>query len=814
MILDLRYGIRTLLKAPGFALVALLTLALGIGANTAVFSLAHAIFLAPLPFPDDERLVVLGEQRGSSGAASLPLSGHEYVAWNTQNRSFDRIALVHRAGLTLTGAGDPASIEVASVSRDFFPVLGVRPSLGRAFEADDAGPGADRAVVLSDALWRRRFRANPAIVGQSVALDDEMYTVVGVMPALPAALAPDAWLPLDVPAQARAVGRHNLNAIGRLRSGVTLERARADLELISARLARELPRDNTDHHPKLTSLRESLVGDVRAAWRLLLLAVGFVLLIACANVANLLLTRGAHRQKEIAVRLALGAGRARVIRQLLVESVLLAFLGGTLGLLFAAWIVDLVPRITSVSLPLADTARLDWFALAFAFGISLTTGLVAGLAPAMRCSHQHVARLKEGTRMSDDRGRSRLRATLVGTEVALTTVLLLGAGLMIHSFARLVSVDPGFRTDHALVVPVDLPGARYASAAQQREFYDRLLAKLQATPGVERVGATSHLPLGGSDNWMAFSIEGRPAPPPGQALTAAVRTVTPDYFRALGIPLEQGRFFDTRDARLSVPLIRWYPQQPAPPDADKPQAIPVALVSDATARQYWPGENPVGKRIRLLFSPEITIVGVVGDVKHNELSAPAYPHIYLAHNQEPWSSVSFVIRTTGAPAQVGPAVRERLRAMDPSLPVSVRTLDDVVDASVGRPRFYAVLIGLFGTVALGLAIVGIVGVVGYVVTQRTKEIGVRIALGAQRGEILRLVVRQGMQPIAVGMCAGVIAGFVLMRFIRSLLFRVDPTDPLTLALAVLVMTGVALLACWVPARRAAGLDPVTALRGE
>jgi putative ABC transport system permease protein len=814
MFLDLRYGIRTLLKTPGFAVIAMVTLALGIGANTAVFSLVRAIFLAPLPFPDDERLVTLSERRSSSGMASLPLSGHEYVAWKAQNRVFEGIALFRNEGLNLTGAGDPALIEVARVSSDFFPLLGVRPALGRVFDAKEESPGADRVVVLSDPLWRRRFGANPGVVGRTIALNDESYLVVGVMPVLPASLAPAAWLPLDVTAQARAVGRHNLSAMGRLRAGVTLDRAQADLELISARLARELPADNTDHHANVVGLREGLVGDFRAAWRLLLMAVGFVLLIACANVANLLLTRGAHRQKEIAVRLALGAGRARVIRQLLVESVLLALLGGALGLLLAAWIVDFVPRITTVSLPLADTAHLDWIALAFAGVISLTTGLLAGLAPAMRCSHQHAARLREGGRMSDDRGRTRLRAVLVGTEVALTTILLLGAGLMIRSFVTLVSVDPGFRTDHALVVPVDLPGARYGSASDQRAFYDRLLTQLQATPGIERAGATSHLPLGGSDNWMAFSIAGRPAPPPGQTLTAAFRVVTPDYFRALGVPLEQGRFFDARDARLSLPLIRWYPQQPYPPDFDKPQATPVALISQATARQHWPGENPIGKRIRVLFSPEITIVGVVGDVRHNELSLPAYPHIYLAHSQEPWSSVSFVIRTTGSPSQVAAAVRDGLRALDPSLPVTIRTLNDVVATSVGRPRFYAVLIGLFSAIALGLAIVGIFGVVGYVVTQRTKEIGVRMALGARPGEILGLVVRQGMQPIAAGMVAGVLGGLALTQFIRTLLFHVEPADPLALGLAVLIMTGVALLACWVPARRAAGLDPVIALRSE
>jgi putative ABC transport system permease protein len=379
---------------------------------------------------------------------------------------------------------------------------------------------------------------------------------------------------------------------------------------------------------------------------------------------------------------------------------------------------------------------------------------------------------------------------------------------------RLISVDAGFHSDRTLVVPIDLPSARYATAASARAFFDRLLPDLGAIPGVESVGATSHLPLGGADNWMAFSITGRPTAAPGQSPTAAVRSVTPGYFRTLGIPIVQGRGFEDRDARVALPLIRWYPQQPPPDGADSPQPMPVALVSEAAARQFWPGASPVGQRIRLLFSPEVTIVGVVGDVRHNELSKPAYPTIYVSHNQEPWNSVSVVVRTASRPSSASPAIRERVRSADPLLPVSTRTLDDVRAASVAKPRLYAGLAGLFSITALVLAVVGIVGVLGYAVAQRTREIGVRVALGAEREEILRLVVRQGMRPVIAGIAVGIAGGIALMRYVQTLLFEIAPTDPMALVLTPALMMVVALAACWIPARRAAALDPVTALRAE
>jgi len=575
---------------------------------------------------------------------------------------------------------------VVRVSSGYLPLLGLRPALGREFIEGEDAAGHDGVAILSDRFWRRRFAADRAIVGRRITLDDRAFSVIGVLAPLPSSLTPDVLLPIDMTDEIRAVGRHNLSVVARLRPGVTLEGAQADLDSVATRLAREMPRQNTGHAVTVIPLREELVGEFRPASLLMIAAVGFVLLIGCANVANLLLARGANRQKEIAIRSALGAGRGRVIRQLVVESLVLASLGGAAGLLMSAWIMDLVPKMSAMDIPLLETARLGWFGLALAAGISLLTGLAAGLIPAMRSSRVHPGWLREGNRMSDDRGRTRLRTVLVASEVGLTLILLVGAGLMISSFVRLVAVNPGFRSTDVLVVPVDLPGSRYPEAHQRRAFFDRVIASVEALGGVEAAGAVSHLPLGGADNWMPFAVHGRPAPAAGQEPYAPFRVATPHYFATLGIPLQRGRFFGEEDARQALPLIRWYPQQPNPAGFDKPQPVPVAIVSEAAARQFWPGANPIGQQIRVLFSPDITIVGVVGDVKHNGLNLPSYPHIYLSHNQEPWNSVSLVVKTKVPPTQLAPAIRERIRAADALLPITVRTMGDVLAASTGRPR--------------------------------------------------------------------------------------------------------------------------------
>jgi len=811
---DLRYAIRGLLRTPAFTAVAIVTLALGIGANTAAFGLIRAVFLGPLPLNAADRLVTIAERRPTSRDANIPVSGHEYAAWKEQNHVFDGIALLLRERPTLTGAGEPQAIDVSRVSSDYFGVVGLRASAGRLFAPGEDSAGRGDIVVLSDRLWRTRYNNDRRIVGKTIALDDRPFTVVGVLGPLPDSLSPDAWVPLDVPDSVRAVGRHNLEVIARLHPGETLARAQRDLDAISKRLAEQMPNDNTGHLVIVAGLRQSLVGDFRDASLLMVAAVGFVLLIGCANVANLLLARAAARHKEIAVRIALGAGRSRVIRQLVTESVVLSTIGGAAGLLLAAWMTDLIPKLPGARIPLVETASVDWRSLVAAAVISLGTGVAAGLVPALRSSRAHPAWLREGSRMSDDRARQRLRMVLVGAEVALTLMLLIGAGLMISSFVHLVTVEPGFDPRNVLVAPIDLPSSRYAEAPQRRAFVDRVITDVQSIAGVTAAGAVSHLPLGGADNWMAFSIQGRPAPPRGQEPYAPFRVATAGYFKALGIPLRRGRVFSDADARLAVPLIRWYPQQPAPAGFDKPQPPPVAVISEGAAEQFWPGQDPIGQRIRILFSPDVTIVGIVGNVKHNALNLPAFPHMYLSHNQEPWGSLSLVVRTAGSPLAAAPAVRAHLRAADATIPISIRTMNDVLATSTAQPRLYALLTGIFGAVALGLAVVGIFGVVSYVAAQRTREIGVRMALGAQAREIVALVVGQGMRPVAAGIVAGLAGAFGVTRFMKTLLFGVEPIDALTFASVALIVATVGLVACWIPARRALRVDPITALRAE
>jgi len=811
---DLRYAIRGILRTPAFTSVAVVTLALGIGANTAAFGLIRAVFLSPLPGRDADRLVTIAERRPTSRDANIPVSGHEYVAWTEQNRTLDGVALHVPDRLTLTGAGEPQGIDVTRVSAGYFALVGLHAAAGRLFAPGEDAAGHDGVAVLSDRLWRARFNRDPRIVGTTIALDDRPFTVVGVLGPLPDSLSPDAWLPLDVPGEGRAVGRHHLGVIARLRPSATLSQAQGDLDVISQRLAQQMPDDNTGHFAVVTGLRQSIVGDFRAPSLLIIAAVGFVLLIGCANVANLLLARGTARHRELAVRAALGASRARIVRQLVLESLVLSTIGGAAGLLLSAWMTDLIPKLPGARIPLVETAVVDWRSVLAAAAISLVTGLAAGLAPALRSSRAHTAWLREGHRMSDDRGRQRLRIALVATEVALTLMLLIGAGLMINSFAHLVRVEPGFDPRHVLVAPIDLPPARYGTPQQRRAFVERTIADVRGIPGVTAAGAVSHLPLGGADNWMAFAITGRPAPARGQEAYAPFRIATAGYFNALGIPLRRGRVFSDADARIAVPLIRWYPQQPLPDGFDKPQPAPVAIVSEAAAQQFWPGQDPIGQRIRVLFSPDVTIVGIVGNVKHNALNLPAYPHIYLSHNQEPSESLSLVVRTAASPSAAAPAVRARLRAADAALPISIRTMDDVLALSTAQPELYALLTGIFGAVALVLAVVGIFGVVSYVAAQRTREIGVRMALGAQAREIVALVIGQGMRPVAAGIVAGLAGAAAVTRFMKTLLFGVTPLDTLTFTSVVLIVAVVGLIACWIPARRALRVDPIAALRAE
>ena len=778
---DLRYGWRTLAKSPGFTVVAVLTLALGIGANSSIFSLINAVLLRPLPFNEPDRLVMIWERRASSNDSNLPISGHEFVAWREQAPSFEKMAIIRGDGFNLTGAGDPMSIAALRVSAEFFSVLDVAPVLGRTFS-----PGEDRddnpIVVLNAALWKARFGSDPDIVGKTVTLSDQKYTVIGVMQrqCVGAWLNsdPDVWLPIDLPDEARRVGRHSNNVIARLKPDVTLEQAQAELAQVAERLEHQYPNNNVGHGVKIDSLHEATVGNVRPALLVLFGAVGFVLLIACANVANLLLTRAAGRQKEIAIRTALGAGRLRLVRQMLTESCLLAVMGGGVGVLLAMWIIDLLPKIKAVNIPRIEQIRIDGRVLAVTFGLSLLTGIITGLAPAMRSSRFNLSQaLNEGTRTSAGLGRRRIGSALVVLEVALALVLLAGGGLMLRSFVRLIDVDPGFDPHNVLRLDLSLPGPRYARPQQQMRFYGELIQRIKALPGVDMVGATTQTPLSPGDNWGPFSIEGRPAPAPGQESFAAMRSVSSDYFRVMRVPLKKGRYFTEADARIALPVMRWFEQQPYPEHYNESQPAPAILINET-------------------------------------MNTRPNPEMYLSDLQEPSGSMAVMVRTSVDPLTLAAAVREQVMTVDKDQPVAITTMDQIFSNSVGGQRFNMLLLSIFGALALAMAVAGVFGVINYSVAQRTQEIGIRIALGAQRKDILRLVVGQGMVLALVGVGIGLGGAFALTRLISGLLFGVSPTDPVTFSAVSLLLAGVALLASYIPARRAMKVDPMVALRCE
>lgn len=816
---DLRYGWRALVKSPGFTAVAILTLALGIGANSSIFSLINAVLLRPLPFDEPERLVMVWERRASSNDSNLPISVHEFVAWREQGRSFEKIAIFTGDGFTLTGAGDPATLNAVRASSDFFSVLGVEPILGRTFAAGEDQTGSEPVVVVNSSLWKRRFGADPDIVGKTIVLSDQKYSVIGVMErkCVGAWLNsdPDVWIPLDLPREAQRVGKHGNNVIARLKPDVTLEQAQADLAQVASRLEQQYPDNNVGHSVKIDSLHEDIVGGVRPALVVLFGAVGFVLLIACANVANLLLTRAAARQKEIAIRTALGAGRFRLVRQMLIESCLLAAMGGGIGVLLALWIIELLPKIKAVNIPRIEQVGIDGRVLAVTLGLSLLTGVITGLIPALRTSNLNLSQsLNDGARTSAGPGRRRIGSMLVVLEVALALVLLAGGGLMLKSFVRLVNVDPGFETRNVLRLDLSLPGPRYAKPQQQTKFYGELMERLKALPGVETVGATSQTPLSPGDNWGPVAIDGRPAPAPGQEPYAAMRSVSSDYFRTMRIPLRKGRYFTETDARIALPVMRWFDQQPYPQHYNDPQPAPAIIINETMARKFFADEDPMGQRIRIISSPWLTIVGIVGDVRHTGLSTQPNPEMYLSDLQEPSDSMAVMVKTAGDPLNLAAAVREQVMALDRDQPVAITTMDDIFSASVGGQRFNMLLLSIFGALALILAVVGVFGVINYSVAHRTREIGLRIALGARRTDILQLVIGQGLVLALLGVGIGLGGAFALTRLISGLLFGVSPTDPLTFVVVSLLLTGVALLATYIPARRAMNVDPMVALRCE
>jgi putative ABC transport system permease protein len=808
---DVRYGVRGLVRSPGFTLVATLTLALGIGANTSIFSLINAVLLRPLPFAEPDRLVRVYERREHRGDRG-EVSAHEFIAWRAGNRSLAGMALYTYGELNLTGGGEPKSITAMLVSAEFFSVLGTHPLAGRGFVAGEDRDSANHVVVLSAALWHSRFGSDSAVVGRQVVLNDVSYRVVGVMPPL-GTFDPALWVPMDVPAEAQRVGRHSNYVVARLDAGMTIAGAESDLARISHRLEQELPDANTGHGVHVVSQFEDTVQDARRPVLVALGAVAFVLLIACVNVAHLLLKRGAVRQKEFAVRMALGASRRRLMAQLLTESVVLSALGGALGSMLAVWAVRWLPAIQAVQIPRLAEVRIDGRVLAVTLGLSVLSGIVSGVAPALQATRPALREwMGEGMRTTAG-VNGRLAGGLVASEVALALTLLIGAGLMIRSFARLVHVDPGFDPRGVLAVALSLPASRYPGAAQQAEAIDGLVSRMRSLPGVRSVAASTSVPLGGCCNNNPISVEGQPPPRPGAEQTAVLNIVTPEYFRTMGIALRSGRPFAASDARIAQPLIRYWDQEPYPPRFNEPQPMPVAIVSETMARQFWPGEDPVGRRFRVLFSPWITVVGVAADVRHISLGGPPPADMYLAQSQEPNGSIALVLRTAGDPMRLAGPVRREIGAFDKDLPIETMvSMDQVLSDSVGRPRFNALVLGIFGAVALLLSVVGTYGVIAYGVAQRTHEIGIRAALGAQSRDLLRLVLGHALALTLTGIGIGLIGALALTRLLAALLYDVAPTDAPTYISVSALLLGVSAVASWVPTRRAMRVDPLVALR--
>ena len=798
---DLRYGARMLLKNPSFTFVAVLTLALGIGANTAIFSVVNAVLLRPLPYAEPERLVWLWDTQPQLPTA--PTSLPDFLEWKSQNRSFEHLAAFQSGSMFLDTGDGTRDTPVGLVTPEMFALFRVSPILGRTFTDEETLPGRFRVAVLGHALWRSRFGSDPNVLGRTIDLSGAPYTIIGVMPE--GFSFPDRaelWRPLPIDPNNLDWGPHYLRVVGRLKPGVTLKQAQAEMSPIAARLSAQHADKNAGHGVKLELLRDVVVGDIGPALFILLGAVGFVLLIACANVANLLLGRVGARQKEIAVRTALGAGRLRVVRQLLTESLMLSVGGGAAGLLIAVWGVNWLVSLGPDTIPRVHEIAVDPRVICFTLLISVATSLLFGLAPALQASRPDLTgALKEGGRSGAGLHRNRLRSVLVISEVALSLVLLIGAGLMIRSFAKLNEVDPGFNPNRVFTMGVALLRNKYPEEERVASFYSQLLERAAATPGVESAGAISDLPLLGSNTSDSFTIEGRPPVAKQEEPSTDYHVVTPRYFESMGIPLLAGRDFAETDTK---------------------QAPNVVVINESFARRHFAGDNPLGHRIRLQGQERdpLLIVGVVGDVRQLGIDKQPVPEAFVPFLQDPLSktyqrSMTIVARTKSDPAAVAGSLRAALTSLDKSLPVyDLKPMTEYLRDSLARRRFNLILLTAFGGVALALAAVGIYGVISYGVTQRTHEIGIRMALGAKKGDVLRLVVRQGMMMALVGVAIGLLASLALTRLMESLLFGVSVTDPLTFTMIALLLTSVALLACFVPARRAAKVDPLVALRYE
>ncbi|HKQ05034.1 MAG TPA: ABC transporter permease [Blastocatellia bacterium] len=811
LIHDLRFGARMLLKNPGFASVAVLTLALGIGANTAIFSVVNAVLLRPLKYKEPDRLVWWWEQQPQ--LARAPFSPGDFVDFQTQNQTFEQVAGIRDMLLTLTGEGTPEPLRGEIVSANYFDMLGVAPALGRVLQADDGQKGAPRVAILSHPLWQRRFGGDARVIGQSLRISGEDVTVIGVMPpdfqapaeraeiwVNPHATVPDFVFTERNEQWLQTHGSHFLKVMGRLKAGVTRQQAQADIDAIFDRIHQQYPQ-TANHTVRLVPLHERITGQLRSALLIVFGAVGLVLLIACANVANLMLARATGRSREMAIRAALGASRWRTIRQLFTESLLIALVGGTVGVLLAAWGVRLLVSLSPADTPRLNEIGLDLPVLAFTLAASLLTGILFGFAPVLFASRIDINEtLKEGTRsVSGGGARHHLRNGLVMAEVALALIVLVGAGLLVRSFMRLQAVDPGFNPDHLLTMRVGLIAPQYGKPGVRLQFLKALGPKLEAIPGVESVAIGTDLPIAGTNSSSNPTVEGRAPNKEGEELIAGMHMVSAGYFNALGIPLLKGREFN---------------------DRDNEDAPPVAVVNETMARTLWPDQDPIGKHFTF-DSPKspnfrwTEVVGLAADVKHDGLNVESGMHAYQPNLQNPWPFDTIALRSRLDDAALLAAAQQAIQTLDPNEPVfETRAMSKIMSEAVAERRLTLALSSLFAIVALLLAGIGIYGVIAYSVTQRTHEIGLRLALGAQRTDILRLVLKHGALLAVTGVGVGVAGALAATRLMQSLLFEVSATDPLTfLSIAVLIIC-VALLACYLPARRATKVDPMVALRYE
>lgn len=812
---DLQFAIRLLLKNPVVTLVAVLTLALGIGANTAIFSVLNAVVLRPLPYAEPDRLVMVWETlAGNDRRSAAPGNFND---WRDQNRSFSEMAATFYGNFNLTNEGEPERVNGSTITSNLMSTLGVSPQLGRTFHADDDQHQDQRLVILSDGLWRRRFGADGSIVGKNITIDETAYTVVGVMaPGFSYPVKSELWvlgkdrnavsmsLISQFPTNDWAHERdaHFISVVARLKPGVTLAQAQSDMAGIASRLERDFPKTNSGLGSNVISLHTQIVGNVKTLLAVLLGAVALVLIIACTNVASLLLARATKRDREFAIRRAVGAGRWRLVRQLLTESVVLSLAGGLAGLALAIWTVNLFIKLSPGDIPRLNEASVDLRLLCFAFAVSFLTGIAFGLWPAWHATGGSLNQsLKEaGSKSSEGKQRRRSRNVLIITELALAQVMLVGAGLLIMSYVRVSQIDPGFRSENVLSAKIAPAASKYPDTRSRIQFYSQVIEKLQTLPGVTSVGMVMNLPLSGASMNRGFTVEGRPEPKPDENISMDYQVVSRDYFSTLNIPVLRGRSFTAADTDNSTRVI---------------------VINDAMARRFWPNEDPVGKRMAIGESSKDTswrtIIGVVGNVRHASLTEEPVPTAFIDYRQdlESWPRMAFVLKTSAEPASLSSAVRTSLVSIDPRQPVyAVEPMDKLLSTDVAPRRFVLLLVGSLAFVALALAAVGIYSIISFSVSERTREIGIRMALGANRGDVLKMVLGQGMTVALVGIVVGLALALTLTRLLTTLLFSVSATDPATFVMVGVVLMAIALLACYLPARRATRVDPLVALKDE